>query len=63
MLTILAWMIFIPAAIWNVVFFSIAFVDTLTKGISVWKINKNFLHAILSLALLLVPGVYLFGLY
>lgn len=63
MLTILAWMTFIPAAVWNVVFFSIAFSETLTTGISVWKINKNILHAIASLAVFIIPGIYLFGLF
>ena len=63
MLTILAWMIFIPAAIWNVIFFSMAFVETLTKGIATWKRIENCLHAIASLAVLLAPGIYLFGLY
>ena len=63
MLTILAWMIFIPAAIWNVIFFSLAFSETLTKGISVWGRYDNCLHAIASLAVLLAPGIHLFGLY
>lgn len=63
MLTILAWMIFIPAAVWNIVFFSIAFGETIGKGFDPWKSNGNILHAIASLALLIIPGIYLFGLY
>ena len=63
MLTIIAWLIFIPAAVWNVIFFSLAFTETLTKGIAVWNRHDNWLHAIASLALLLAPGIYLFGLY
>lgn len=63
MLTILAWMIFIPAAVWNIVFFSIAFAETISKGSIPWKSNENILHAIASLALLLIPGVYLFGFF
>lgn len=42
MLTILAWMTFIPAAVWNVVFFSIAFSETLTQVFLCGKLIKTF---------------------
>lgn len=58
MLTIIAWLVFVPALGWNVLFFLIAF-DQLVKrkGLLV----RNLVDALVSLALLLVPGVYLFG--
>lgn len=58
MLTIIAWVVFVPALGWNVLFFLIAF-DQLVKrkGLLV----RNLVDALVSLALLLVPGVYLFG--
>jgi hypothetical protein len=58
MLTIIAWLVFVPALGWNVLFFLIAF-DQLVKrkGLLV----RNLIDALVSLALLLVPGVYLFG--
>lgn len=63
MLTIISWMIFIPAAVWNIVFFSIAFTETISNGLKPWKYYKNILHAIASLAFFLIPGIYLFGIF
>jgi predicted branched-subunit amino acid permease len=61
MLTILAYIVFIPALIWNVVFWGVAFGMLVEeKGYS-WANFRNFRDTILSLALLLIPGVYLFG--
>lgn len=59
MLTIIAWLVFVPALAWNVLFFLIAFDEILAnrKGLPV----RNLTDALVSLALLLVPGVYLFG--
>lgn len=59
MLTIIAWLVFVPALGWNVLFFLIAFDEILSrrKGFLV----RNLVDALVSLALLLVPGVYLFG--
>lgn len=58
MLTIIAWVVFVPALGWNVLFFLIAFDQLIKrKGLLV----RNLADALVSLALLLVPGVYLFG--
>lgn len=58
MLTIIAWLVFVPALGWNVLFFLIAFGQLVKrKGLLV----RNLIDALVSLALLLVPGVYLFG--
>lgn len=62
MLTILSWMVFVPAVIWNVVFWVIAFGAVFQQKNKVWANRRNFRDAIISLALLFIPGVYLFGL-
>ena len=58
MLTIIAWLVFVPALGWNVLFFLIAF-DQLVKrkGLLV----RNLVDALVSLALLLV--FYLEGIH
>ncbi len=61
MLTILAWMVFLPAAFWNVVFWSVAFSVLIESKTGEWKNLRNLRDAVLSAALLLIPGVYLFG--
>ena len=62
MLTILAWLTFIPAICWNFLFFIIVFEDIMGKGQLKWT-RRNVRDLILSLAVLLIPGVYLFGLF
>ena len=61
MLTILAWMVFIPAVVWNVTFWVIGFAIVIESKTGKWANLRNLRDAILSLALLLIPGVYLFG--
>ena len=64
MLTIIAHMVFWPAMIWNVVFWITAF-SQLIDGTPLPRYIqlRNVRDSIFSLTLLLVPGVYLFGLY
>jgi len=64
MLTIIAHMVFWPVAVWNVVFWIIAF-GRLIEGNPTPRHIKlcNLRDGILSLALLFIPGVYLFGIY
>lgn len=61
MLTIVAWVVFIPALIWNLVFFGIVFVDFMNGNTAQFKYVKNYLQTAVSLVMLFVPGVYLFG--
>jgi hypothetical protein len=61
MLTILAWMVFIPAVVWNMTLFLIAFNDIVTDNKFQWLDLRNMRDLILSLAILFIPGVYLFG--
>ncbi len=61
MLTIIAWMVFIPAAVWAVIFFGVALADVFGKNEVDWRSRRNVRDTVLTLALLLIPGVYLFG--
>ena len=61
MLTIFAWMVFVPAVIWNMVFLTIAFTDIVGESKCSWNTITNWRDIILSLAILFIPGVYLFG--
>lgn len=61
MFTILAWMFFIPALIWNFTLFTIAFSDIISKREIDWATYRNLRDLVLSLAALFIPGVYLFG--
>lgn len=63
MLTILAWFVFIPAVVWNVIFWVIAFGVFIESKGYMWANERNLRDSILSLALLIIPGVYLFGWY
>jgi hypothetical protein len=62
MLTIIAWMIFVPAVIWNVLLWSILFLDIIYKQAYTWMTKRNLRDFLLSLAILLIPGIFLFGL-
>jgi len=61
MLTILAWMVFVPAVIWNMTLFIVAISDVLGSNRVHWFTKRNMRDLILSLTILFVPGVYLFG--
>lgn len=64
MLTIIAYMVFWPAAVWNVFFWIIAFGRLIEGNPTPRHIKlQNVRDSIISLTLLLVPGVYLFGIY
>lgn len=61
MLTLLAWMVFIPAFVWNMVLLPIVFGDIIGKRDIDWATYRNLRDLVLSLAALFIPGVYLFG--
>lgn len=62
MLTILSWVVFIPALIWNITLFYIIFGDLMSEKSNIeWTRTKNLRDLSLSLIILFVPGVYLFG--
>jgi hypothetical protein len=64
MLTVFAWMVFIPAVFWNVTILCVAFADLMSTKPGVdWSNKRNFRDLILSLMVLFIPGVYLFGLF
>lgn len=59
MLELIAWCVFIPATIWNILFWCIVFLDLITRKPTLWK--RNTIDGAISLALWFVPGVYLLG--
>lgn len=61
MLTILAWMVFIPAVVWNFAMLVVAFTDIVGSRKIDWLTARNVFDLSLSLAILFIPGVYLFG--
>lgn len=62
MLTIVSWMVFVPAVVWNVLIFCVAFGDIMgSSKVKWWSIKRNWRDLALSLAVLFIPGVYLFG--
>jgi hypothetical protein len=62
MLTILAWIVFIGMTVWNVAFWSVAFVSIMEKKIPANK-KRMTVEILLTLGLWFIPGVYLFGWY
>jgi hypothetical protein len=63
MLTILAWFVFVPAVMWNVLYWGMAFSIIINSKTNSWVSVRNLRDSILSLVLLIIPGVYLFGWY
>jgi hypothetical protein len=63
MLTIIAWIVFIPAIIWNIILFSIAFGDTMGDQKIHWLTRRNMRDITISLLMLFIPGIYLFGVF
>jgi hypothetical protein len=61
MITIIAWMAFLPALAWNAVFFSIVFKLAIEDDLTFSK--ENIKDSILSILFLIIPGVYLFGIF
>lgn len=62
MFTILAWLVFVPAVFWNVTLFFVAFSDLMSNKSRIeWTNKRNLRDLTLSLIILFVPGVYLFG--
>lgn len=62
MITIVSWMIFVPALIWNIILFIVVFGDIMnTNPKFSWKNKRNWRDLTLSILILFIPGVYLFG--
>jgi hypothetical protein len=62
MLSILAWIVFVPALIWNTTIFIVAFGDLMSPKAKIeWTSARNIRDLALSLTILFIPGVYLFG--
>lgn len=63
MLTILAWIVFVPAIIWNITLLIIAFSDIMGDQKIHWFNRRNMRDVTISLLILFVPGIYLFGVF
>lgn len=59
MITIIAWIIFAFATVWNILYFGMALGDIMKNQKTNWK--RESVAIAMSLMLWFVPGVYLFG--
>lgn len=70
MLTVIAWIIFVPALIWNMMF-GAAFITIVLEDIrfcpkevkSQLAMWENWKYILISLSFLFIPGIYLFGIF
>lgn len=61
MLTIIAWIVFIFASFWNILFWTLGATVTMRTNRIDW--DRTRVEMIISLAIWIIPGVYLFGLF
>ena len=59
MLNLLAWFVFVPAMVWNILMWCIVFVQFIERQLVFTK--RDAIDFLVSTVLMLVPGVYLFG--
>ena len=59
MITIVAWIVFIIATGWNMIYFSVAVGSIMEGSKTSWRREAKAM--VMSLLLWVVPGVYLFG--
>ena len=59
MITIVAWIVFVFATFWNILYFGVALGQILKEEKTNWQCE--IVAIVLSLTLWFVPGVYLFG--
>ena len=60
MITVIAWIVFVFATLWNILYWSVGFWYTVVEP---KKINykRTSVEALITLAIWIIPGVYLFG--
>lgn len=61
MLTVIAWIVFLWMSAWNVLYWSVGFFTVVSGESKKVRWKRTAVEAIVSLALWIVPGVYLFG--
>lgn len=61
MLTFVAWIVFICATFWNVIYWVVAFGAIIDGTRTNW--NREIPGMLMSLVLWFVPGIFLFGLF
>lgn len=61
MLTIIAWIVFVFASFWNIFFWAVEAMEMWQRNPIDW--DRTRVEMIISLAIWIIPGVYLFGLF
>lgn len=61
MLTIIAWIVFVFASFWNIFFWVVGAMEMVNRNRVDW--DRTRVEMIISLAIWIIPGVYLFGLF
>ena len=59
MITIVAWIVFIFATIWNMLYWAVAVGEIVQAGKTNWR--RESVAMLITLMIWFVPGVYLFG--
>jgi hypothetical protein len=59
MITIIAWIVFVFATIWNMLYWTVAVGEIIQAKKTNWR--RETVAMLISLLLWFVPGVYLFG--
>ncbi len=61
MLTIIAWIVFVFASAWNIFFWAVGALETVNGNPIDWA--RTRVEMVISLAVWIIPGVYLFGVF
>ncbi len=61
MLTIIAWIVFVSASFWNIFFWAVGALQMVEGNAIDWK--RTRVEIVISLAIWIIPGVYLFGFF
>lgn len=61
MLTIISWVVFILASFWNIFFWAVGALEIVNGAPIDWC--RTRVEMVISLAIWIIPGVYLFGVF
>ena len=61
MITVIAWIVFVFATLWNILFWTIGAWITLKGETKNVKMKRTIVEMVFTLAIWFIPGVYLFG--
>ena len=60
MITVIAWIVFVFATLWNILYWTVGFWYTVVEPKKI-DYNRTSVEALITLAIWIIPGVYLFG--